>query len=318
LAVNLDVEPLLLEGTRRLDEWQVISNAISNPDEVFMVNPDFHASPDAPLNHNTWRVLSLINGRLPISAIVRLSNLGKFETYWALHALLQAELIVSNHGVPDMPGNRPAREGEAVESADQEENQARIEPVVLTEAAVKPKTRFFGFLNRTKISAGEPGEAEPVAYEPAGDVAGGPGECFTDAALICAGINRCLDALAAHGKFAKDRALPDHWRRFWRLAEQRYPKSDLIRFRRGRLSSRAFDRYVERNGPAASALTGVRADALAALGMFWRQLRDSALERLDRRVVDQIFDGAFKPFANVAPAASGAEFSLLRWQEEAA
>jgi hypothetical protein len=80
--IELEIEPLILEGSRRQDEWRTIAQLIPGDDFVPVPVPpaEFHEC-DRSLTANEWRLLALINGLLSVGALVDRSGLGRFETY---------------------------------------------------------------------------------------------------------------------------------------------------------------------------------------------------------------------------------------------
>lgn len=88
--VELEIEPLILEGSRRQDEWRTIVELIPSDDMVPVPVPpaEFHEC-DRGLTSNEWRLLALINGSLSIAALVDRSGLGRFETCRILATFVQ-------------------------------------------------------------------------------------------------------------------------------------------------------------------------------------------------------------------------------------
>jgi len=117
--VQIDIEPMILEGTRRNDEWNKIQDLIPN-DQVIPVatlpSEDFER--ELELRPMEWEVLAAVNGRFPVRAIVSRSNLGRFEVHMILWQFLQSGLLrlreegeVESEENGLAPGNEPERAG---------------------------------------------------------------------------------------------------------------------------------------------------------------------------------------------------------------
>lgn len=89
-VIELDIEPLILEGSRRQDEWRRIAELVPDDDHVPVPVPpaEYHEC-DRSLTANEWRLLALINGSLSVGALVDRSGLGRFETYRLLAGFAQ-------------------------------------------------------------------------------------------------------------------------------------------------------------------------------------------------------------------------------------
>lgn len=92
--IELDVQNLILEGVRRLDEWHLIEQKIPNFQMVFMLSSQNRARMDnLKLSEEERILLRLINGRRNISELMTLSGLDDFTTCKTLCGLLSAGLI---------------------------------------------------------------------------------------------------------------------------------------------------------------------------------------------------------------------------------
>lgn len=93
-GLSLGVDDLILEGVRRIDEWQVISQKlpslniiltrlISNADEMGKIN----------LNPSEVKILQLVDAKRDIKAIIRDSGMGDFEVCKILYVLMSTNLL---------------------------------------------------------------------------------------------------------------------------------------------------------------------------------------------------------------------------------
>jgi CheY-like chemotaxis protein len=92
LALNVD--RMLLEGYRRVDEWQVIEREIADLDEVFIRNETKIAElPRGTVTREELGVLEEIDGRQSVRDIVRKLRLGSFDVSKIFFRFRRARLI---------------------------------------------------------------------------------------------------------------------------------------------------------------------------------------------------------------------------------
>lgn len=313
IEVKLDVEPLLLEGSRRLDEWQIIKSNIGGGREVFRVNPELTGPPEADLDINTWQVLSLVNGRLSVDSLVRLSNFGKFDTYFALDSLLRAGIIVS---VPDAYDakretgmfRRPKTGVAAGNNSGSDARNYRSGP----EGRGVPS--ILGLFGRRRNA--QSGEPEVATENPVPAKGTGGSSYETDVALVCAVVNTFIDSLAASPGFAAEGDPSDWIYQIWRGLEQRYPRADLLRMEGQHLGATRYDRYARLEGGVTDALRGCHEDCLEALRGLWNALLERARERMDPASADRMADQCLQGFMQARPGIMAPEFSLTRWTRQ--
>ena len=93
-ALALDVEAVLMEGYRRVDEWHLIERAIDNFDVVFLRNEDSVAQMGrGRLTREELAVLELVNGKNTVKELIRKSRMGSFEVSKMLYRLLSIKLV---------------------------------------------------------------------------------------------------------------------------------------------------------------------------------------------------------------------------------
>ena len=74
-ALGLDVEAVLMEGYRRVDEWHLIERAIDNFDVVFLRNEDSVAQMGrGRLTREELAVLELVNGKIDSRQVERIDK----------------------------------------------------------------------------------------------------------------------------------------------------------------------------------------------------------------------------------------------------
>ncbi len=90
----LDVEGILMEGFRRVDEWHLIEREISDFEMVFLRNEDAVAQMGrGRLTREELSVLELVNGKNTVKELIRESRMGSYEVSKMLYRLLSIKLI---------------------------------------------------------------------------------------------------------------------------------------------------------------------------------------------------------------------------------
>jgi CheY-like chemotaxis protein len=92
--LELDVQAILMEGFRRVDEWHLIERQIDDFELVFLRNEDAVAHMGrGRLTREELAVLELVNGKNSLTDIVRKSRMGSFEVSKMLYRLLSIKLV---------------------------------------------------------------------------------------------------------------------------------------------------------------------------------------------------------------------------------
>ena len=93
-SLGLEVDVILMEGFRRVDEWHLIEREIDNFDQVFLRNEDAVARMGrGRLTREELAVLELVNGKNTVKEIIRQSRMGSFEVSKMLYRLLSIKLL---------------------------------------------------------------------------------------------------------------------------------------------------------------------------------------------------------------------------------
>jgi tetratricopeptide (TPR) repeat protein len=93
LLVSINPESLLLEGARRMDEWNLVEKKIPSFDLVFELDNTRLETSDAELTEEQRTVLDLVDGHRDVQSIVEESGLVEFEVGKALYGLLTAGFV---------------------------------------------------------------------------------------------------------------------------------------------------------------------------------------------------------------------------------
>jgi hypothetical protein len=115
ITVSIDLENVIMEGSRRLREWERLQEELPNLDMALR----FTDRPDARLRtiHLTveeWRVVSFINPRNTIRQIAQYNHMSDFQIRRIVYGLLQAglvELVPPEGGEIKPPSGVPAPVG---------------------------------------------------------------------------------------------------------------------------------------------------------------------------------------------------------------
>jgi DNA-binding response OmpR family regulator len=93
-ALGLDIDGILMEGVRRVDEWHLIEREIDDFDAVFLRNEEAVQNVGrARLTREELAVLELVNGKHTVKDIVRQSRMGSFDVSKMLFRLLSIKVI---------------------------------------------------------------------------------------------------------------------------------------------------------------------------------------------------------------------------------
>jgi len=260
VLVEIEIEPLIIEGTRRSDEWKAIIHNLKGDDTVLALNPwkpEEHTG--LTLTPAEWQVLSYVNGFFSIGSIVARIGIGKFETYRILNTFLNA-------GIVYIKEDRPAAAAEA--SAQGAEAAKDNEPA---RAATGGSRR--GLFGKKRGELG-------VTFE--------RDEGFSTAlGLMARFINLVSLACFEHRDFTVTTG--DEWflERAWRKIIMDCPLADLVRVEGNRVNVRRFEQYLEMGGIANPTLRAYE-DALEGLTRLYGVMAQEFSQRMGERSYQRI------------------------------
>lgn len=84
---------IILEGSRRVDEWSVLRKRIPYPQIVFRISKNVEQQDSINLNANEWRIISLVDGKRTVHQIVADSGHEEYTVYRILNSLISSGLI---------------------------------------------------------------------------------------------------------------------------------------------------------------------------------------------------------------------------------
>ncbi len=93
LVTQINTIGLVLEASRRIDEWSIIKKQITNDKLIFKISETTQDKKEIKLNNNEWRILSLIDGSSTVRQVVNKSGYDEFAVYKIFCSLLLSGLI---------------------------------------------------------------------------------------------------------------------------------------------------------------------------------------------------------------------------------
>jgi hypothetical protein len=109
ILVRLDLENLIIEGSRQLREWEQLNEEIPSLEMAlkFTDRPGTNLR-DINLSVEEWRVVSYVNPKNSMRQISKATHMNDLEVRRVVYSLLQAGLveIVRPGGAPVMLNNR--------------------------------------------------------------------------------------------------------------------------------------------------------------------------------------------------------------------
>ena len=95
VTIPLSIENIIMEGTRRIDEWARIWDSIPSLDVIVRFSDRPHEkAKGVNLTPDEWRVFARINGANSIRQIAQQTALGDFEVARIMYGFLSAGLVV--------------------------------------------------------------------------------------------------------------------------------------------------------------------------------------------------------------------------------
>ena len=94
ITLDLTVEDLIMEASRRIDELELIQDQIPSPESVMTMAAEApRTGARITIAPEEWRVLVLVDGRRSVAEVAALSNIDDEKALKVLHGLARAGLI---------------------------------------------------------------------------------------------------------------------------------------------------------------------------------------------------------------------------------
>lgn len=95
-TIELNTMNVIMEGTRRIDEWVEIQKVLPPDDiKIKLTTTPKSKKDEIKISIDEFRILSLINGERTLPDIIQASPIGEFVTYRGLYRLIIAGLVES-------------------------------------------------------------------------------------------------------------------------------------------------------------------------------------------------------------------------------
>ena len=306
IVVEIDIEPLLIEGSRRQDEWGKISQNIPDEDVVLtVVAPENSTELGPALNESEWSVLSLVNGFYEVGSIVVRCGLDKFETYRILNTFIMAgllrqkpfnqvekELLQQSDMPPGIPSLTNVRSAEP-------------QPQETSGAARYSKKGIASLFSRGKqvVKESPPTTIRLDFISPLGALA------FF--------INSFYETLIKTEGFITSRGDDsDLLCIMWRSLLMRHPKADIIIVTYGRLNVKIMERIIQMQNGISRAVNECYDESLALLSGMTKKMHQIGLERLGEKSISRIATGILNDFSANIHYKHDEKFDFRSWVEE--
>jgi hypothetical protein len=90
--LDMSVENLLMEGARRLEEWEVIQHRLGSLDAIVDFSPE-GSQAELSLTPDEWAMLTRIDGASSVAEIAQEAGYGQFEAARIIYGLLTAGVV---------------------------------------------------------------------------------------------------------------------------------------------------------------------------------------------------------------------------------
>jgi len=92
VTISIDLSNLIMEGARRIDEWEECLRLLPDSSVVFRVSADPEAE-KITLSLDEWKILFLINGQRTLEELCRDTEADAFQVYRLVYGLVANKLI---------------------------------------------------------------------------------------------------------------------------------------------------------------------------------------------------------------------------------
>jgi hypothetical protein len=259
ILIEVEIEPLIMEGTRRSDEWKAIIHNLRGDDTILDLNPwkpQDHA--DLTLTPTEWQVLAYVNGSCAIGSIVSRIGMGKFETYRILNTFLNA-------GIVFIKEDRLAATPEGVPAPSESDKES---------SGVWAAGGLLNLFGKRRGAEGTATfEKDETFPTPLGLV-----RRFIDLVIRACMEHRDFNAIAGDEVFLQ---------RAWRSIVMECPMADLIRVEGNRIDVRPLERYLEMAG-ITSATQRVYEDSIEGLAKLYTVMATEFSQRMGERSFQRV------------------------------
>lgn len=307
MVVEIDIEPLMIEGSRRQDEWIKISQNLTDDSIVLTcVNLENPMDNEVTLSKDEWNVLGLVNGFYEVNSIVDRSGLGKFETYRILNSFLTAGLIISKpHRKIEEEFFSPPLGGETgiatLKSLKTTDSPASDAPP----GSAQPKKGFSSLFSRPK----------PVIREaPTTTI---QLDFISPLGAAAFFVNSFYESLMATEGFVRSPEDDNILLAFnWRNLLMRHPRADLVRITNGRINARPLENIIQIQEGITKIISECYDETLVTLNELIVCIHQIALERLGDKTLSRVANGALSEFGANIRFKHDERFDFRTWVQD--
>ena len=302
ILVEIDIEPLLIEGSRRQDEWSKIVHNIPG-DEVVLTVEQLPENPESELtlSENEWMVMSLVNGFYTVGSIIDRTGLGKFETYRILNTFLSANLIKRKS--VEMVDKELMKDEAAVGVARSLKSMLPEEDLEEPATPQHPsKKGLGGWFTRTKPQK----ESTSIQLD-----------FISPLGAISFFVNSLYESFIATQDFLKPEESGD-WvlGSLWKEILMHHPKADIICLSNGRINVKSIELIIQWEKDITKYLHDCYDESFAALTQLTRHLWKLAVDRLGDKTATRIASGVLTDFSANIRFKHSSRFELRTWIQD--
>lgn len=168
IGLSVSIENIVMEGSRRLEEWNRIKKKIPSTDIVFkMATAPGEGTFDISLKPTEWNLLLTVDGTRSVAELARELGRTDFEVARVIYGLFSAGLleVATDDEVERLRAERAAWEARLAE--ENAVRQAEREAAAATAAAAPPEPAVAAATPVAPVAPGPSAEAQPEAAVPA-------------------------------------------------------------------------------------------------------------------------------------------------------
>jgi hypothetical protein len=303
IVVEIDIEPLLIEGSRRQDEWTRIIKNIPGNDLVFTIQsiPEIMEN-ELKLSESEWMILSLINGIFDVGSIVDRSGLGKFETYRILNFFISLGLVKAKplEKVVEevMRNSAPTGAVSSLKNIRPQDSASSEGIAPITHS----RKGFSSFFSRSK----------PIRERASIQL-----EFISPLGAIGFFVNSFFETLIAVEGFTRSGKQEDRMLcSLWKNMLMQFPKADMICISNERINVKPLELIIQWENDISKVIHECFDDSFAALTQLTQILYHIAVERLGDKVATRITSSLLQDFIANIKFKHSKSYELRSWIQE--
>jgi len=304
-VVELEIEPLLIEGARRMDEWVRIVKNIPSDEVIPAVIPleDASERETLQLSDAEWQVLSLINGTYNIGCIASRSGTGKFETFRIINSFMVSGIVRIQK--PSEPAPATIALDQPVGATNGHRNGDDRNGSQGESASAGSSARLASLFARWRSESSGDLMLPPDETPPKGMP--GPLNFQSPVSFVAAVCNTLLADLMRNPDFIVDPRDERLAERYWQPIVMEFPRADLVTVKKNVLQASAFDRYIVSVG-VEGPMKPIYRDTMEALCRYLRTLYLLTAQRLGTKNTRKVFATVLEDFRQRSKIGNSEDF----------